>query len=127
MVHAADGHAVGLEGTGDEEDTLLKLAKEHDALAAETTGEKDQDCSGNKRFTVFRGVRSLAGLCRSFVLAFYFRHILHAFLVANKDVVSSFWKLHVPSSFAPPPRLGSTWMPSGRPLCEKLVFLVSKY
>jgi hypothetical protein len=46
VVDAADGHTVGLVGAGDEEDTLRELAKENDALAAETSREENENISG---------------------------------------------------------------------------------
>ena len=62
MVDAAEGHTVGLEGASDEEDALLELAQEDDALTAETSGEENEDGARGERFAVFGGVRGLAGL-----------------------------------------------------------------
>jgi hypothetical protein len=62
MVDATKWDTVGLEGAGDEENALFKLAQKHDALAAETTGEKDEDGSGGERLAVFSGVCGLARL-----------------------------------------------------------------
>lgn len=45
-VDAAEGDTVGFEGSGDEEDTLGEGLEEDDALAAEATGEEDEDSAG---------------------------------------------------------------------------------
>lgn len=47
-VDAAEGDTVDLEGAGDEDDTLLKGLEVDDALAAETTGEDDDDGTGDE-------------------------------------------------------------------------------
>lgn len=62
VVDAAHGNAVGLEGAGDEEDTLRELAQEYDALAREATGEENQNSARLKGFAVFGGVGGLARL-----------------------------------------------------------------
>lgn len=62
VVDAAQGNAVGLEGTGDQENALLELAQENDTLTRKATGEKDEDGSGLQRLAVFGGVGGLAGL-----------------------------------------------------------------
>lgn len=61
-VDAAERDTVDLEGTGDEEDTLLEVLQENDALATETTSEEDEDGTGGKRFAGRRGSDSLADL-----------------------------------------------------------------
>ena len=74
VVNATQGNAVGLEGTGDQENTLRELTQEDNALAGEATGEEDQDGTRLEGITVFGGVSGLAGLvllacdstCRSF-------------------------------------------------------------
>lgn len=71
VVDAAQRHAVGLEGTGDQENALRELAQENDTLAGEATGEEDQDGAGLERLAVFGGVGGLAGL----VPLAYDRHI----------------------------------------------------
>lgn len=45
-VDASDGNTVDLEGTGDEENTLVKSLEEDNTLATETTGKEDQDGTG---------------------------------------------------------------------------------
>lgn len=45
-VDSSQGDTVDLEGTGDQEDTLVESLEEDDALAAEATGEEDQDGTG---------------------------------------------------------------------------------
>jgi hypothetical protein len=62
VVDATEGDTVGLEGTGDEENALFKLAQKHNALTAETTREEDEDGSGGERLAVFGGVCRLARL-----------------------------------------------------------------
>jgi hypothetical protein len=62
VVDAAQGNAVGLEGTGNQEDTLGELAQKNDALAREATGEEDEDGAGLERLAVLGGVCGLAGL-----------------------------------------------------------------
>lgn len=48
VVYAAQRDTVGFEGAGDEEDALLELAQENDALATEAAREEDQDGSGGE-------------------------------------------------------------------------------
>lgn len=48
-VDATEGDTVDLEGAGDEEDALVEGLEEDDALAAEATGEEDQDGAGRER------------------------------------------------------------------------------
>lgn len=64
-VDTAQGNAVNLEGTGDEENTLGQVLEEHDALAAETAGEEDDDGTGLEGGTGLRGANSLTGLWSS--------------------------------------------------------------
>ena len=45
-VDATKGDTVDLEGAGDEQDTLVEVLEEDDALAAEPTSEQDQDGTG---------------------------------------------------------------------------------
>lgn len=62
VVYAAQRDAVGFERAGDEEDALLELAQEHDALTAEAAREEDQDGSGGERVAVFGRVCGFARL-----------------------------------------------------------------
>lgn len=64
-VDPAEGDAVDLEGTGDEEDALVEGLEEDDALAAEAAGEQDQDRAGLEGGAGAPGAESLAGLFRS--------------------------------------------------------------
>ena len=61
-VDPAQGHAVDLEGAGDEEDTLVEGLEEDDALAAEAAGEQDQDGTGLKGLPGSPGADGLADL-----------------------------------------------------------------
>lgn len=61
-VHPSEGDTVDLEGTGDEEDTLVKVLEENDALATEATGKEDEDSTGLKAFANLGGTNSLADL-----------------------------------------------------------------
>lgn len=61
-VDAAEGDAVDLEGAGDEENTLLEGLQEDDALAAEATGEEDQDSAGLEGLAGSPGADGLADL-----------------------------------------------------------------
>jgi hypothetical protein len=61
-VDPAQGNAVDLEGTGNEEDTLVEGLEEHDALAAEASGEEDQDGTGLQRAARSPGADGLADL-----------------------------------------------------------------
>lgn len=45
-VDSSQGNAVDLEGTGDEQDTLVESLEKDDTLAAEAAGEQDQDGAG---------------------------------------------------------------------------------
>lgn len=62
-VDPAQGHTVDLEGSGDEEDTLVEGLEEDDALAAEAAGEQDQDGAGLEALPGSPGTDSLADLC----------------------------------------------------------------
>lgn len=61
-VDAAEGNAVDLEGTSDEEDTVVKGLEEDDTLAAETTSEEDEDSTGLEGSAGLVRVLGLAGL-----------------------------------------------------------------
>lgn len=61
-VDAADGDTVDLEGAGDEENTLVEVLEENDALATETTSEEDQDGTGLEALAELSGTQSLANL-----------------------------------------------------------------
>jgi len=61
-VDAAQGNAVDLEGTGDEQDTLVERLEEDNALAAEATGEQDQDGTGLEGLARGPGADGLADL-----------------------------------------------------------------
>ena len=61
-VDTAQGNTVDLEGTGDEQDTLVKRLEEDDTLATEATGEEDQDGAGLERLARSPGADGLADL-----------------------------------------------------------------
>lgn len=61
-VDTAEGNAVDLEGSGDEEDTLVEVLEEDDTLAAEATSEEDQDGTGLEALADLSGTQSLANL-----------------------------------------------------------------
>lgn len=61
-VDAAQGHTVDLEGTSDEEDTLVEVLQEDDALATEAAGEEDQDSTGLEGLAWLPGADTLADL-----------------------------------------------------------------
>lgn len=61
-VDAAQGHTVDLEGTGDEEDTLVEVLQKDDTLAAEAAGEEDQDGTGLEGLAWLPGADGLADL-----------------------------------------------------------------
>ena len=71
-VDPAEGHAVDLEGTRDEKDTLVEGLEEDDALAAEAAGEQDQDRTGLEGRAGAPGADSLAGLLSESRSAFPF-------------------------------------------------------
>jgi hypothetical protein len=62
VVYATQRHAVGFKGPRDEENALVELAQQHDALAAEAAREKDQDCAWGERVAVFGRVCGFARL-----------------------------------------------------------------
>lgn len=62
MVNATNGHAVGFEGPGDQEDAFGEGAQENDTLAAESAGDEDEDCAWLEGFAVFGWVDGFAGL-----------------------------------------------------------------
>jgi len=61
-VNPTQGDAVDLEGTGDEEDTLIERLEEDDTLAAEATSEEDQDSAGLEGLAGGPGTDRLADL-----------------------------------------------------------------
>lgn len=61
-VDAAKRNTVDLEGTGDEEDTVREGLEVDDTLAAEATGEDDENGTGLKRRAEDGGPLGLAGL-----------------------------------------------------------------
>lgn len=69
-VDSSQGDAVDLEGASDEQDTLVEGLEEDDTLAAEATGEKDQDSAGLQSVPWLPGANGLADLTgRSLSLA----------------------------------------------------------
>lgn len=62
-VDPAQGHTVDLEGTGNEEDTLVEVLQEDDALATEAASEEDQDGAGLEGLARRPGAGGLADLC----------------------------------------------------------------
>lgn len=110
VVDAAKGDTVGLERTGDQENALIELAQEDDALAGKATGEKDEDSAGLKRLAVFGGVCGLAGLlmlaCDRHIAASHLRSDLSMRQRCSQKCI------HIPSSSAPPPLQGSSARPS---------------
>jgi hypothetical protein len=61
-VDTAKGNTVDLEGTGNEENTLLKVLEEDNTLATEATGEEDQDSTRLEAFPELGRADSLADL-----------------------------------------------------------------
>jgi hypothetical protein len=61
-VYPSEGNTVDFEGTGNEENTLGKVLKDDNALAAETASKKDDDGAGLERLTGLCRADSLAGL-----------------------------------------------------------------
>jgi hypothetical protein len=59
-VYSSQGNTVDFKGTGNEEDTLLNVLEDNDALAAEATSKEDDDGTG---------LEGLADLCRADGLA----------------------------------------------------------
>lgn len=65
-----EGHAIDLVRTSDEKQAAVELLQEDDALAAEATGEEDEDGAGGDGRTEGGGLVGLAALLRlSYVLA----------------------------------------------------------
>jgi hypothetical protein len=61
-VDSPEGDTVDLEGAGDEEDTLVECLDEDDALAAEATGQEDQNGAGLEGLARGPGADRLANL-----------------------------------------------------------------
>ena len=61
-VDTAEGNTVDLEGTGNEEDTLVEVLEEDNALATEATGKEDEDGTGLEALADLGGTDSLADL-----------------------------------------------------------------
>lgn len=61
-VHAAEGNTVDLEGTSNEEDTLVEVLEEDDTLATEAAGKENQDGAGLEGLAVLGGTNRLADL-----------------------------------------------------------------
>lgn len=61
-IDAAERDTVDLEGTGDQEDTLVEGLEENDTLATEAASEKDEDGTGLEGSAGLVRVLSLAGL-----------------------------------------------------------------
>jgi hypothetical protein len=87
VVDAAQRDTVGLERSSNEENALVKLAQQDNALAGEATGEEDQDCAGLERLAVLGGVSGLAGLRLSACDATIFKHCDSAAVPAQNHVV----------------------------------------
>lgn len=68
-VDATKRDTVDLEGAGDEQDTLVEVLEEDDALAAETASEQDQDGTGLERAARRPRANSLADLEKKPTLA----------------------------------------------------------
>ena len=62
VVDAAQRDAIRLERAGDQKNALLKVSEEDDALAAEATGEEDQDGARRERIAIFGSMGGFAGL-----------------------------------------------------------------
>jgi hypothetical protein len=61
-VDPSQGNTIDFERTGDEEDTLLEMLQEDDALATEATSEEDDNGAGSKRWADLRRADGLASL-----------------------------------------------------------------
>ena len=61
-VNTADGDTVDLEGTGDEENTLVEVLEENDTLATEAASEEDQDGTRLEALADLGGTNRLADL-----------------------------------------------------------------
>lgn len=115
MVYAAERHAVGFEGAGDEENALGELAEQDNALAAEAAGEEDEDGAGCEGVAVFGGVGGLAGLgvelAHAIGLNLGFELLVRAgHGISDTALNSRAALIFLPSSSAAPPPQHSTWM-----------------
>jgi hypothetical protein len=61
-VDPSQGNAIDFERTRDEEDTLLEVLQENDALSAEATSEEDDNSAGSERRADLGGADGLASL-----------------------------------------------------------------
>lgn len=61
-IDSSQRDTVDLEGASNEEDTLVESLQENDALASESTSEKDEDGAGLKGFSGSPGSDGLADL-----------------------------------------------------------------
>jgi hypothetical protein len=61
-VHSADGHTVDLEGAGHQQGAFLQVLEEDDSLAAESTGEENEDSARLQSGSGFGFAGGLAGL-----------------------------------------------------------------
>lgn len=61
-VHPSQRNTVDLEGTSDEEDTLVEVFEEDDTLATETAGKEDQNSTGLEAFPQLGRADGLASL-----------------------------------------------------------------
>lgn len=105
-VDATERDTVDLEGTGDQEDTLVEGLKENDTLAAETTSEEDEDGTGLEGSTGLVGVLGLAGLW------LYVQHVCAYRSNLQFPCSVAFARSRSASSFA---RTGGVAVPSSRP------------
>lgn len=115
VVYSAERDAIGLERAGDEKNALGELAHEYDALAAESTGEEDQDCAGCERVAVFGGVGGLAGLQLSLSLLINVVSLNLAKRRGKKLMTCFLLNKNIPSSVAAPLPQHSTLMLSAQP------------
>lgn len=93
-VDAAQGNAVDLERSGDEENTLVEGLEEDNALAAETAGEEDQDGTGLEGLAGSPGTDRLANL--------YFRNFVSFDILVPCTVLHPAVRLQcVPTSQSP--------------------------
>lgn len=79
-VDTAEGDTVDLEGTGDEENTLLEVLEENDTLSTEAAGEEDQNGTGLEALADLSGTDSLADL---YVYKITMSECLFQFLLAH--------------------------------------------
>jgi hypothetical protein len=61
-VDAAERNTVDFEGAGNEENTLLEVLQQDDALATETTSEEDENGAGGEGWSGSRGANGFADL-----------------------------------------------------------------